>query len=137
MSAAIGHEYHRLRSMGWTAAHAYTAAKARVAFEALEGDGDEGGLVRMRVEPDETYDATDWLDEPETMARLERDGAWGIIGEARSSESAPWVHVDSVWGFIGDDFKDSLYDTDIMRACVAYATARPCSALSPACEGTP
>jgi hypothetical protein len=46
--------------------------------------------------------------------RVNDEGATGIIGEYFDGED--WQHADSVWGFIGDDWKDSGYDVDIMRA---------------------
>jgi len=100
-------------------------AKIVAAFEA-EPD------VRFRVECDETarigdlagdmfnpkYDGlTHSRREREYKAfvsRVQDEGATGIVGEY--FDGADWQVADSVWGFIGDDWRDSGYDTDVMSA---------------------
>lgn len=69
--------------------------------------------------------------------RANNDGVYGIVGEycptgdecddIWHSESrdghrtcgCEWEHADSVWGFIGDDWKSSGYDIDVMSATLA------------------
>jgi hypothetical protein len=50
---------------------------------------------------------------------VDRDGVWGIVGEYFDGER--WQHADSCFGFVGDDWKNSGYDTDIMRATLDEA----------------
>lgn len=45
--------------------------------------------------------------------RIDRDGVWVIVGKYFDSEK--WVSVDSCGGFVGDDWKNSGYDNDIMQ----------------------
>ena len=98
------------------------------------------GLVRLRIEPDELCDydnlAGDSFNpevntdiQPHVLAREERefidkinrDGVWGIIiGEFWNGEE--WIHADSVWGFVGDDWKDSGYDLNVKDATLAQLT---------------
>jgi len=48
--------------------------------------------------------------------RINREGVYGIIGEYNCN--GVWEHADSVWGFVGDDWKESGYDIDIMAATI-------------------
>lgn len=48
--------------------------------------------------------------------RANRDGMTGIVGQYLTN--GKWIHADSVWGFIGDDWKDSGYDLDIMSETI-------------------
>ena len=58
-------------------------------------------------------------------SNVNREGVWGIVGEYFDGER--WRHADSCFGFVGDDWKNSGYDTDIMRATVdASEDARVC-----------
>lgn len=122
------HEVARLRRLGWPMSTAWDAALVRDRFTDLENEE----RVRLRVESDETYCYEDSDDPDATPAqraemhdRIDRDGAWGLIGEYRQGDE--WIVADSVWGFVGNDYEDSLYDTDIMRATIeAYeASFRP------------
>jgi hypothetical protein len=105
-------------------------------FEALE----DQGFVRLHLEPDycstfedlagDTYDIdsnastvnggerTIKAQEKAERERIDRDGVWGLIGQVKCSECGQWKDIDSVWGFVGEDWKDSGYDVDIMAACV-------------------
>jgi hypothetical protein len=50
---------------------------------------------------------------------------WGIIGEYFDGEK--WQHADSCFGFVGEDWKYSGYDTDIMQVTLnAIKEARVC-----------
>ena len=120
---AIRH-YKRLREKNWHAREACRAAKAKEAFEVLEG----AGLARLRVESDD-MDPKDLMPEgysakeqKEYLERAERLGICGIIVECRNplaGEDA-WEHVDSCWGFIGDDWQDSGYDTDFYENAIDW-----------------
>ena len=102
------------------------------------------GNVRLRVVPDEICSLEDLegdcfnpkanpdipasrlkRDREEFIAKVNREGVWGIIGEYFDGEV--WQHADSCFGFVGDDWKHSGYDTDIMRATLdAARDARVC-----------
>lgn len=104
-------DFKRLRRVGWRACEAFNASKTREIFEQNEN-------VRLEIVEDDLPDFSDWGEtESERKAVVERAnhyGVWGIIGDYRLDESTPWIHIASVWGFIGDDWKDSGYDTDVM-----------------------
>lgn len=51
--------------------------------------------------------------------RIERNGVSGIVAQVRTA-LGEWVDVDSCWGFVGDDWKDSGYDLDAMTAALDY-----------------
>ena len=90
------------------------------------------GLVRFEVLPDECSELADLegdvynpeanLDiDPAELAqqrkefvrRIERDGVWGVLGSYRLGVDAPWCRADSVWGFVGEEWKGSGYDADV------------------------
>lgn len=94
--------------------------------------------MRLRMVPDETCSLEDLEgdcfnskanpdipasrlqhDREDFIAKVNRDGVWGIIGEYFDGEA--WHHADSCFGFVGDDWKHSGYDTDIMRATLDKA----------------
>ena len=108
-------EYKRLKALGWKDKDARRCAKIRERFEELETQG----LVRFRVEPDQDWSSPLDMDgTPEDLAaveaRMDQEGVWGIVVEAKCSCCGSWEHVSSVWGFVGDDWRDSYYDTDLM-----------------------
>ena len=119
-------EFARLRRVGFGASQALRGAHINVAFAAAE----RRGLVRLDVVCDhECYDDSyidSWTDvsasqreqaRRETRARLESDGVWGVQTFARQSCGA--MHeVDSCWGFLGDDWRDSGYDHDLRRTAL-------------------
>lgn len=120
-------EYRRLRRLGWEIKQAKHAADVAAAFERAEA----AGLVRFRVEPDGDVDldnlgCADATEEEraELVARIERDGVWGIVSEylvpACDACGHPerWEDGASVWGFVGTDYEDSLYDTDVKNAAL-------------------
>lgn len=135
-------EYNRLRKAGWLAKNAFRSARILDQFDAAESDD----LVRIEVEPDCDYDAGEhehgkvnhlgrWVPikdyrDPETGDRvkasdhctecqkLERDGAWVVVGQWRLSPHDKWQTADCCGGFVGDDWRDSGYDTSIMQACL-------------------
>ena len=134
-------EYMRLRAMGWRAVQAFHSAKVLAEWDMADGfeiaeydrhiDSEPGasldcpGPVRLRLVPDDTrYDDSyidTWHDVSENKreqvrrelwARIEQDGVCGVIGEYWNGQE--WEHADSCFGFVGDDWRDSGYDCDIM-----------------------
>ncbi len=111
-------------------------------FQTLESDG----LVRLSIEPDECVDLDFLLGETydpdlnpsinpqrlererqQEIDRINNEGVWGIVGQYHNGKG--WVSVDSVWGFIGDDWKASGYDDDIMKATIDAYRAQTCCRL--------
>lgn len=139
MNALEQREYRRQRTLGQPARWALLHARTKVAWRNVEWhsdrrdpNGDDGmGWARLRVEWDDSADLSyldvNAKDQRERAAakreldRAERDGCVGIIGEYWNGDE--WVHVDSVWGFIGDDWKDSGYDYDVMDATLKARAA--------------
>ena len=143
--------YHGRQS----AVQAFREAKIRVRWEAMDGDEasefDEyhfSDKVRLLIVPDAdcTYDcACDNVKcEQSWREHAERDGCWGIVGQYRSIEGGfgasgsgvrqwtSWVDTDAVFGFVGDDWRNSGYDLDIMESAMdAYDNER-LVALAPA-----
>ena len=127
MNKRVRSEYGRLRKKGWPAKDALRAARVKDAFDDLEN----AGLVKFEVLMDpECHDASyvdTWIDKSEAWRqrtkreirdRADQEGTWGIVTSIRASEDAGWEEVDSVWDFVGDDWKDSGYDTDVMNSAV-------------------
>lgn len=132
--------YKEQRKKGERAKQAFYSARTLIEWDRLDGftfDGDERaktlgpgetiynpGPVRLLVEWDDSpYDDSylDGWDMPESELkrvrkelwdRINRDGVTGLVGQYWNGQE--WEHVDSCWGFIGDDWRDSGYDTDIM-----------------------
>lgn len=89
---------------------------------------DQDGKVRIVVKADqEVYDDSyldTWgLPEDELARerndlrnRIQAEGTCGIVSEFWNG--AEWVETYSCWGFIGDDWEDSGYDQDAMRAAI-------------------
>ena len=111
-------EYLRLRHKGWPASNAWRAAKVNEAFASAEAEG----LVRVSCEPESYYDDSyidTWDDSEkekeklrkELWTRIEQEGCW-ICGTQYLDPIHGWTRVDSIGGFIGDDWKDSGYDVD-------------------------
>lgn len=153
----LAREYRRLRALGWRAKWAFSAARDRVAFDALGGEvveycdnpkrapDDDDPQLRVRIVPDNDADMDNLMgdtfnpkanpdipkarmdrERAEFVARVERDGVYGIVGEVWDGER--WEHVDSCWGFVGDDWKDSGYLEDCMSATVDAYNAQLASA---------
>jgi hypothetical protein len=138
--------YQCERARGFQASWALSNARTRLewgTYEVAENSNGEPidpkrGDVRLRIVPDETCSLEDLEGDcfnskvnPDVPAStLERDrkafiekvnaeGVWGIIGECFDGER--WQHADSCFGFVGQDWKHSGYDTDIMRATLDAA----------------
>jgi len=129
MNDAIKREYFRQRRLGNRARWAYQHAVTQARWDAMESEG----LVRLDIRPDEDCGFDDLAgdmfnrkanpdipesrmakEEKEYRERIDREGVYGIVGEYFDGEE--WVDADSVWGFVGDDWRDSGYDSDIKRA---------------------
>lgn len=120
MGIAEQREYLRQRKLGQPAKIAFMYAKTRIEFNRLESSG----LARLITKPDDCPDLS-FLDQDcfadvrkSEYERANRDGVCGLIGEYRVDKHSPWIEADAVWGFIGDDWKDSGYDADIMRSTI-------------------
>lgn len=144
--------YQRERTRGFQATWALSNARTRLRWEQHEvveySSGEpidpKRGSVRLRLVPDETCSFEDLegdyfnpeanpdipasrlqRDRKDFIANVNREGVWGIIGEYFDGEQ--WQHADSCFGFVGDDWKNTGYDTDIMRATLdAARDARIC-----------
>jgi hypothetical protein len=60
-------------------------------------------------------------DKEDFIEKVNRDGVWGIISQVKCTCCDSWLTVDSVWGFIGDDWKGSGYDLDCMQSALEKA----------------
>ncbi len=130
--------YRQFRERGFTVKCAWAGAKTKQAWDSLDfgdvGPNQDRTLVRLRVMPDECCELDNILGDsydpkvnPDIPAerlererqaeidRINRDGVWGVIGEYRVSADEEWEQADSCWGFVGDDWKNSGYDIDIMQ----------------------
>lgn len=132
-------EYWRLRKAGWRAADAWRAAHINAEFfnaECGPHDMPEPGAVRLQIVADDHCSLDDLFgdcynpkvnpDIPRAtlerqraaeVERVERDGVCGIVGEWFDGDE--WQQADSVYGFIGDDWRDSGYDVDIRASALA------------------
>lgn len=88
-----------------------------------------GPVVRLVVRGDDSPDLS-YLDDTAVCTpaqrqaeydRANRDGMWYIAGEYWTGTH--WEQVDAVHGFIGDDWRGSGYDSDVMRATLNAALA--------------
>lgn len=130
-------EYHKLRRKGWHAKEALRAA--RIKDEWLDAESE--GFVKLDIVADDCvsldgilgdcYDPKVITDiSPKRLAaqrkleieRINRDGVWGIVGKvkvpacSKCHSNERWETVESIWGFVGDDWKNSGHDTDVMSA---------------------
>ena len=109
---SVRDEYRRLRRLNWPPVNALTAARVNMSFRAAEFCG----LVRFDVEPDEGNTLNDLVGEGASnklrnnfAKRINTEGVWGIVVHVKCDSCRGWREVDSVWGFIGNDFQDSFY----------------------------
>lgn len=114
--------YRRFRASGLVALDAMRSARTAVAWEQAEDEG----LVRLHAEPDEEMFDDSYIDtwtdvsearreraRKELWAKIERDGVWNICAQILIDDE--WTTVGAVCAFVGDDWKGSGYDTDLMR----------------------
>ena len=121
MNRNIRSLYSRERSLGFQAHAALRNARIRYLWEEMQARG----VVALRVVPDDNPDLS-WADK-ETIERAGSDGVWGLSAEYRCPCCGSWVVTDSVWGFIGEDWRDSGYDTDLMASAMeAYVAQGEC-----------
>lgn len=113
IAGAVRREYSRLRAKGWHAGEALRAAKVTARFRNLEHEG----LVRLSVHADDTP-IGDCFEDARDQELAQEQGLWGIVSERYCATCDRWTPVDSVWGFIGEDWRDSAYDTDVMEAAI-------------------
>ena len=144
--------YQRERARGFQAKWALSNARTRLEWDKHEvaeySSGEpidpKRGNVRLRVVPDETCSLEDLEGDcfnpkanPDIPAVKTGTRSRGIHRESESGRSVGnhrrilrrgrWQHADSCFGFVGDDWKHSGYDTDIMRATLDEAKdARVC-----------
>jgi len=113
---ALQREYKRLRKQGWHASVALDYARTAEEWDALEY-----GEVQLIIELDDEYPDSLCADDAE---RANDEGVWGIVGQYRDPATDRWETADSVWGFIGDDWRGSGYDYDVKRVTLdAWARA--------------
>lgn len=145
MNTQIVQEYRKLRKPAWykTSCHQLRASTAlemaRYKIN-VQTAWDTANNVRLRIEPDYDADLDDLLGETydhkanpdinpakldrerqEEIDRINRLGVYGIIGEYRCPRCHQWKVADSVWGFVGDDWKESGYDLDVMHETLVTA----------------
>jgi hypothetical protein len=128
MNQWIKAEYERLRRNGWRACDAIRAARVKDAWD----DAENAGLVKVDAEPDclSVEDTEpDWdaicinhhvaaLERKEYRDRCNRDGLWIYAAYYRTSVDDEWILADSIGGFVGSDWKDSGYDTDMRETAL-------------------
>jgi hypothetical protein len=128
MKATIRSYYARERANGWRATTAIANARTRLDWETATDN------VRLSVLPDDFPDLS-FLDDkqcfPASVAAAERarandEGVWGIVGQFRCPCCGNWTNADSCFGFIGEDWKNSGYDTDIMRSTLDARSSHVC-----------
>jgi hypothetical protein len=127
MNPAVLREIERLRAKGYPMHLATCHARTVAAFR----DAEVAGLVRLVVVPDEDYSVScsepDWkacYDRESERARVKKawwsrvedEGMWTLIAQVWRDND--WQHVDSVGGFLGEDWRDSGYDVDLMGAAL-------------------
>ena len=133
-SPYTGKVYHYKCSAERALNYAKREINVMLAWEQYEDE-----LVMLEIVPDESYHSIDDLfgdiynpdvnidinperlakEEQEAIERADREGIWGIVGKFKCNCNCPrcdgWHTSDSVWGFVGDDWKDSGYDIDVMH----------------------
>jgi hypothetical protein len=119
------------------ASHALRTARIKLAWEAADGvelseweaersdDPPFSGRVRLLLRNDDDWSsALDFdgseRDHKEAAERAEREGVCGVC--AQFWNGAEWEEVDSVWGFIGNDWRRSGYDVDLMSSALDALT---------------
>ncbi len=135
-------EYRKCRAKGEPAKYALRSVRTMIQWDKLYyGDDDDRTYVRLRLVPDECATLADLegdsynpkvnedispaklkKERKEFIDRINRDGVWGIVGEYRINSNEEWVIADSCFGFVGDDWKDSGYDIDIMSTTLEART---------------
>lgn len=159
MRPYIAREYARLRAKGWHAAQALRAARVEFAWWRREcGDHDQPDAthcVRIRCKPDDCVSFDDLCgdmfssranpgipparlerERAEFLAKVQRDGVWGIVGEYWDDSTQRWEHADSLWGLVGDDCTDIACTEDV-KAAALRERARSVRAWRNMCRAAP
>lgn len=97
-----------------------------------EGPGWRLSLVVDELDYDDSYIDTwdDISDEEKAQAkrelweRIERDGVWCLDGQVQCTSCGTWESIDHCCGFVGMDWKDSGYDSDILSRIQEEAAKR-------------
>jgi hypothetical protein len=113
-------EYARLRAAGTRAIDALVSARAHASFWRRTGLSVRLTAV-MDADPDLSYlEQEEFADvRKREYERANRDGVWVLKAEYLNPQTNEWEETDSVGGFIGRDYEDSGYDTDLMRSALA------------------
>lgn len=131
MSIETVRTYENLRRKGWATKAAWRRAKLLSVWQ----EAVASGLVRLNIVADDSFDMENLKgdtfnrecnpeiqesrmarEEKEFENRVESEGVWGIVGEWRLRTEDEWEQADACWGFVGDDWKESGYDYDIMKS---------------------
>jgi hypothetical protein len=127
MNPSLIAEYRQQRQHHHTGSSALRAARILLAFKRVE----QFGLVRLHVEPEidcydmsyiDTWEISDKKKEAEKKSlsdRIDQEGCWILVAQYKDEDS--WKTVDSVGGFIGDDWQNSGYDIDMMLGALEAA----------------
>jgi hypothetical protein len=61
--------------------------------------------------------------------RADREGVYGVSAQYRDTDGA-WIRADECWGFVGEDWRESVYDTDAIDSALAgYDAMREAEAV--------
>jgi hypothetical protein len=87
----------------------------RMPDEHVDWDTLKGDLYNPTCNPDMTVNQL--KDEERAFeCRVNDEGVWGYEVQRWNGDiDGGWEHVDSIWGFVGDDFEGSGYDTGLLR----------------------
>lgn len=146
MTPALQRAYQHQRAIGWHAQQALRNAKIIKRFLEFDGDvvnefasndspdtypGSDNpytGPVRLKIIADEMPYDDSYLDTWDLSERaleherqhlrdnIERNGVYGLTSEFWNGSE--WIETYSCWGFIGEDWRNSGYDTDAMQAAI-------------------
>ena len=131
MIKTVAHtEYRRLRTCGLRrAVDAWSTAKVNVLFALLE----QQGVVRLEIEPEEIPHDLSYVDtwglterqadhiKRQIEQRIECEGLWRMVIYVRCPCCGQRRFVDSVGDFIGEDWRDSGYDTELRDQAIEEA----------------
>lgn len=118
--------YSYFRNKGFMAPQAYYFAKVKALWDVYE----PLGVIQFRVVPDELEYDDSYIDtwgfskraakyqKEKLWKKIEQEGVWRILTEIRCPYCLSWTHVDSIGGFIGEDYNDSGYDWEVKAAAV-------------------
>ncbi len=116
--------YRRFRAQGYTAHVALSYARTELEWE------DAGDLVRLTQDPEIDFYDDIYIDtwtirdcdkeraKKELRERLNHEGHWILVCQYRLSEEHEWETADNIGGFIGNDWEESGYDSDVKRSAL-------------------